>query len=57
MVRGHIGIGTSFILETKTLGKISLKNTNRNIKKKFHPKSELKNLKCEGMSQFDILIS
>ena len=50
-------IVTSFILETKTLGKISLKNTNRNIKKKFHRKLELKILKCEGMSQFDILIS
>jgi hypothetical protein len=32
---------TSFILETKTLGKISLKNTSRNLKKKFHPKLEL----------------
>jgi hypothetical protein len=50
-------VATSFILETKTLGKISLKNTNRNIKKKFHPKLELKKFKCEGMSQFDILIS
>jgi hypothetical protein len=38
---------TSFILETKTLGKISLKNTSRNLKKKFHPKLELKNKKIK----------
>jgi hypothetical protein len=34
-------VATSFILETKTLDKINLKNTSRNLKKKFHPKLEL----------------